>query len=118
MANCITTFEGKIVNLEFYEGFGIESHSAADNMFQVKANPSRNASSANSANLTQGTEDACKAYVRDVLAPKLELDVTDPYFVQRYGSPKATETPPAETEDKPKASGRTRKTNTAENAAE
>ena len=64
----MTTFEGKIVNLDYYEGFGIEPHTVAEDTFQVKAYPSRNASSSNTANLSQGTEDECKAYVRDVLA--------------------------------------------------
>ena len=90
--NCVTTFEGKIINLDHYEIWAIEPHSVQEGLFQVKAHPSRNASSANPANLTQGTQDECKAYVRETLAPKLGLDTDDPNFIKFYGEPPATET--------------------------
>ena len=98
--NCITTFEGRIVNLDYYQGFGIEDHPVVTGQHYVKARPSRNAASADTQNLHQGTQDECKAYVRDTLAPKLGLDTNDPAFIKFYGEPpKAT----------PKTKGRTTK---------
>lgn len=95
--NCITTYEGKVVNLKYYETFAIEPHSAAEGVFQVKAHPSRNASTSNPANLAEGTKDECKAYVRERLAPQLGLDVDDPHFIAHYGEPLATEAKPKTT---------------------
>ena len=103
MANCITTFEGKIVDLDYCEGYAIEQHPVVDETYRVRANPSRNASSTNPANLMEGTEVECKAYVREKLAPKLDLDVNDPNFIKFYGTSKPAKTttkkpasPPAE----------------------
>ena len=85
MANCITTFEGKIVNLEHFDGFDIEQHANLTEMFQVKAHPTKNGSPTYPVNLTQGTKDECKTYIRDTLAPKLDVDTSDPHFIKFYG---------------------------------
>lgn len=79
------TTEGSIVNLEEYGDFHIETHSAMDGQFQVKAYPSRTAASVNSINLAQGSKEACKAYVRKTLAPLLGLDTRTVEFTKHYG---------------------------------
>ena len=74
------TTEGSIVNLEEYGDFHIETHSAIDGQFQVKAYPSRTAASVNSINLAQGSKEECKAYVGKTLAPLLGLDTRTSYI--------------------------------------
>ena len=102
--NCITTFEGRIVNLDYYQGFGIEDHPVVVGQHYVKARPSRNVASADTQNLHQGDLEECKAYVRDTLAPKLNLDTTDPAFIKFYGEP-----PKPEPKSTSKGKGRTTK---------
>ena len=85
--NTITTFEGRVVNLDYCDTFNIESHTVAADVFQVKAHPSKNASATNAHNLFQGTQAECKAYFRETLAPKIGLDTDDPHFITHYAEP-------------------------------
>ena len=94
------TTEGSIVNLEEYGDFHIETHSAIEGQFQVKAYPSRTAASVNSINLAQGSKEECKAYVRETLAPLLGLDTGTPTFIEHYGA-KASVKTPAKSKSKP-----------------
>ena len=89
--NTITSFEGRVVNLDNCDTFNIESHTVSADVFQVKAHPSKNAGATNAHNLFQGTQAECKAYFRDTLAPKLNLDTDDPHFIAHYGEPPGPE---------------------------
>ena len=101
MSNCITTVESRIINLDYYQDFNIETHTADPSQYVVRANPSRNAASADGKSLFRGTQDACKAYIRDTLAPKLNIDTSDPQFVAAFGVSKApAKTKPAPTSKK------------------
>ena len=96
------TTEGSIVNLEEYGDFHIETHSAIEGQFQVKAYPSRTAASVNSINLAQGSKEECKAYVRETLAPLLGLDTRTSTFIEHYGQTpaKASVKTPAKSKSK------------------
>ena len=96
------TTEGNIINLDEYSDFHIETHSVIEGQFQVKAYPSRTAASANAIDLAQGSKEACKAYVRQTLAPLLGLDNTSPTFIEHYGQTpaKASVKTPAKSKSK------------------
>ena len=96
--SCVTTYEGKIVNLSNFESWSIEMHTGQDDMFQVKAVPVGQYAPY-PVNLFEGDKAECQAYVRDVLAPQLDIDTDDPQFKAAYDT------------DSPKKAGRATKEN-------
>ena len=93
----LTTHEGRIVNLRCFEGFDIEEHPGVEETFRVRAHPIQTPASPLPITLYQGSFGDCQKYVRDTLAPKLNLDVDDPHFKAHYTpKPKKRSRKPAE----------------------
>ena len=97
MAAHIVAYEGRVCNLSRFESYHIEEHPGVEGQFYVKASWIRHAGSMGyGENLYQGTEDECKKYFRDTIAPKLDLDTSSEAFKKFYGTSRAKKAPAAE----------------------
>lgn len=82
----VTAFDGRIVVLNHFEGFDMEDHPGIEGDFRVRAHRPLTASLHQPVTLYEGSMDDCKKYVREVLAPKLDIDVDDASFKDAYGA--------------------------------